>query len=93
METMYSLYDAETTRNAKALAGRFGLLESVVNKQDICLGTGNGNLCVVYRLRQQILKSRLSVHGSVQDCSALLIFGIPPVTIRLAPNLPVLQTA
>lgn len=50
METMYSQYDPDTTRKAKNLAKRFGLLESGgsdfhgANKPAIHLGTGTGEL-------------------------------------------------
>ena len=52
METMYSRYSSEDTAYAKALAQRFGLLESGgsdfhgKNKPDIALITGRGNLSV-----------------------------------------------
>ena len=50
METLYSKFDEETTKKAKELARRFGLLESGgsdfhgANKPEIQLGTGMGNL-------------------------------------------------
>ena len=52
METLYSKFDAETSRKAKELAVEFGLLESGgsdfhgENKPDIQLGTGRGTLFV-----------------------------------------------
>ena len=52
METVYSTYSAETEALAKEIAAEFGLLESGgsdfhgVNKPDISLGTGSGNLQV-----------------------------------------------
>lgn len=55
METEYSTYDEETTRRAKAIAEEFGLYQSGgsdfhgVNKPDISLGVGKGNLAVPVR--------------------------------------------
>jgi len=52
METLYSEFDSEMTLQAKALAFRFGLLESGGSdfhgeaKPHIALGTGRGNLAV-----------------------------------------------
>lgn len=54
MECLYSLYDAETTRQALALADRFGLKPSGGSdfhgaaKPDIALGVGRGELRVPY---------------------------------------------
>lgn len=54
METVYPLYDAETTETARAVAVEFGLLESGGSdfhgtvKPDIALGTGKGNISVPY---------------------------------------------
>lgn len=66
METMYSLYDDETTEKARKVAKRFGILESGgsdfhgANKPHIQLGKGQGNLCIPYefyeKLRDQINK-------------------------------------
>ena len=50
METLYSKFDPDTTRQAKELAERFGLLQSGgsdfhgENKPDIAMGTGRGDL-------------------------------------------------
>lgn len=55
METEYSTYDEETTRRAKEIAEEFGLHQSGgsdfhgVNKPDISLGVGRGNLAVPVR--------------------------------------------
>lgn len=52
IETRYSKYDAETTRQAELLASRFGLLQSGGsdfhgdNKPDIFIGRGRGELAV-----------------------------------------------
>lgn len=52
METRYSKFDLETTRQAELLAARFGLAQSGGsdfhgdNKPDICMGTGRGDLQV-----------------------------------------------
>lgn len=52
METIYSLFDAKTTRKARLLAAEFGLMESGgsdfhgFNKPDIALGRGKGSLQV-----------------------------------------------
>ncbi len=54
METRYSLYDDKTEKLAVSYAKRFGLSESGgsdfhgMNKPDISLGTGKGNLFVPY---------------------------------------------
>lgn len=64
METIYSLYDEETTRRAKEVAAHFGLCESGgsdfhgANKPDISLGKGKGNLTIPYAFYEQ-LKSLL----------------------------------
>ena len=52
METVYSTFDKDLTRRAKAIAAEFGLKESGgsdfhgSNKPDISIGTGRGNLAV-----------------------------------------------
>lgn len=52
METLYPLFDEETTRLAGEIADEFGLAHSGgsdfhgENKPDICLGTGKGSLAV-----------------------------------------------
>lgn len=64
METIYSLYDEETTRRAKEVAAHFGLCESGgsdfhgANKPDISLGKGKGNLTIPYEFYEK-LKSLL----------------------------------
>ena len=60
METMYSLYDEDTTQRARAVARRFGILESGgsdfhgANKPHIQLGTGKGNLCIPYEFYEKL---------------------------------------
>lgn len=60
METMYSLYDKETTAKAREIAGRFGILESGgsdfhgANKPHIQLGKGQGNLCIPYEFYEKL---------------------------------------
>ena len=60
METFYSKYDAETTRMARSMATRFGLLESGGsdfhgdNKPDIRLGTGRGDLRIPMELLERL---------------------------------------
>ena len=50
METRYSKFSPQSTRQAEHLAERFGLLQSGgsdfhgENKPDICMGTGRGDL-------------------------------------------------
>lgn len=64
METIYSLYDEETTRRAKEVCAHFELCESGgsdfhgANKPDISLGKGKGNLTIPYAFYEQ-LKSLL----------------------------------
>lgn len=64
METIYSLYDDETSRRAKEVCARFGLCESGgsdfhgANKPDISLGKGKGNLTIPYEFYEK-LKSLL----------------------------------
>lgn len=54
METMYTMYDAETTAKAREVCRRFGLHESGgsdfhgANKPHITLGKGENNLCIPY---------------------------------------------
>ena len=60
METIYSLYDDETTRKAKEVCARFELCESGgsdfhgANKPDISLGKGKGNLVIPYEFYETL---------------------------------------
>ena len=60
METMYPLFDEETTRLAEEIAGEFGLLPSGgsdfhgANKPDICLGAGRGDMSVPETVLQNL---------------------------------------
>ncbi len=62
IETIYTEFDEEITRNAIALAEEFGLKQSGGSdfhgaaKPDIYLGTGRGNLCVPYRFYEDLLE-------------------------------------
>ena len=64
METVYPLFDEETSRLAEKIAGDFGLLPSGgsdyhgANKPEIFLGTGKGNIRVPMAFLEQ-LKQRL----------------------------------
>ncbi|MBQ3379605.1 MAG: PHP domain-containing protein [Clostridia bacterium] len=60
METRYSSFDEETSREASKLARRFGLKESGGSdfhgaaKPDVMLGTGRGNLCVPFEFYEAL---------------------------------------
>ena len=60
METIYSLYDDETTEWAHKTAKRFGILDSGgsdfhgANKPDISLGKGKGNLSIPYEYYERL---------------------------------------
>lgn len=60
METMYTMYDAETTAKAREVSRRFGLLESGgsdfhgANKPHITLGRGENNLCIPYEFYEKL---------------------------------------
>ncbi len=60
METMYSLYDDETTQRAREICKRFGLSESGgsdfhgANKPHISLGTGKGNMRIPYEFYEKL---------------------------------------
>ena len=60
METMYTMYDAETTAKAREVSRRFGLLESGgsdfhgANKPHIALGKGENNLCIPYEFYEKL---------------------------------------
>lgn len=60
METIYSLYDDETSRRAKEVCAHFGLCESGgsdfhgANKPDIALGKGKGNLLIPYEFYEKL---------------------------------------
>ena len=62
IETRYTDFDEEMTRNAIALAGEFGLKQSGGSdfhgaaKPDILLGTGRGDLYVPYGFYEDLLK-------------------------------------
>ena len=62
IETIYTEFDEETTKNAIALAEEFGLKQSGGSdfhgaaKPDIFLGTGRGKLCVPYGFYEDLLK-------------------------------------
>ena len=64
MEVVYSKYSPETTAEAFAIAAEFGILPSGgsdyhgVNKPDIALGSGRGNLQIPYAWLKE-LKTRL----------------------------------
>ena len=64
METLYPLFDEETTRTAKALADRFGLLQSGgsdfhgATKPDIRLGSGKGSLAVPMELLHRLKNAK-----------------------------------
>lgn len=65
METIYSLYDDETTRRAREVSRRFGILESGgsdfhgANKPHIALGKGMGNLSIPYEFYEKLRELRL----------------------------------
>ena len=60
METMYSMYDEETTAKAREVCKRFGLCESGgsdfhgANKPHIALGRGENNLCIPYEFYENL---------------------------------------
>lgn len=60
METIYPLFDENTTRLAKTIADDFGLLHSGGsdfhgrNKPDIAIGTGKGNLRIPFSLMENL---------------------------------------
>lgn len=60
METLYSTYDDETTRKARAVCRRFGICESGgsdfhgANKPKISLGKGFGNLQIPYKFYEKL---------------------------------------
>ena len=60
METRYSSFDEETSREASKLARRFGLKESGGSdfhgaaKPDVMLGTGRGNFCVPFEFYEAL---------------------------------------
>ena len=60
METMYSMYDDETTEKAHEVCMRFGLCESGgsdfhgANKPHITLGKGMGNLSIPYEFYEKL---------------------------------------
>ena len=65
METVYTTHTASDTRRLKALAKKYGLLESGgsdfhgANKPDVDLATGHGNLFVPYEIFEK-LKAAIS---------------------------------
>lgn len=60
METMYTMYDAETTENARSVCRRFGLLESGgsdfhgANKPHIALGKGENDMRIPYGFYEKL---------------------------------------
>lgn len=60
METEYTLYDDETTKKAKEVCQRYGLLQSGgsdfhgTNKPDVLLGKGKGNLAIPYEFYEKL---------------------------------------
>lgn len=60
METLYTLYDEETTERAIEVCKRYGLLQSGgsdfhgTNKPDVMLGKGKGNLAIPYEFYEKL---------------------------------------
>lgn len=60
METMYTMYDAETTTKAREVCRRFGLLESGgsdfhgANKPHITLGKGENDMSIPYEFYEKL---------------------------------------
>ena len=67
MEVCYSTYDGETTALAKSIAAQYGILESGgsdfhgLNKPDIDLGSGKGNLAIAYTLLEALKTRRREI--------------------------------
>ncbi len=71
IETVYSLYDDETSQESRKIADEFGLLQSGGSdyhgstKPYISLGIGKGNLSVPISFYEDLINRKISLKGSV----------------------------